>query len=64
MSLASNMSDLKPKLAFSFLQRKKQLVYNPKVTSLDANNGEVTIEEKKEFITSIEDKIMHVYVCC
>ncbi|VDP68217.1 unnamed protein product [Schistosoma mattheei] len=59
MSLAGNMSDLKPKLAFSFLQRKKQLVYNPKVTSLDANNGEVTIEEKKEFITSIEDKIMH-----
>ncbi|CAH8609823.1 unnamed protein product [Schistosoma rodhaini] len=58
MSLEGNMSDLKPKLAFSFLQRRKQLIRNPKVTSLDTNNGENIIKGNKEFITSIEDKII------
>ncbi|KAH8870644.1 G-patch domain and KOW motifs-containing protein [Schistosoma japonicum] len=53
------MSDLKSKIAFSFNQRKKQLVGNNKISALAANNDQNITGIKKEFISLIEDKRMH-----
>ncbi|KAH8870646.1 G-patch domain and KOW motifs-containing protein [Schistosoma japonicum] len=50
------MSDLKSKIAFSFNQRKKQLVGNNKISALAANNDQNITGIKKEFISLIEDK--------
>ncbi|CAH8854089.1 unnamed protein product [Trichobilharzia szidati] len=50
------MTESKPKLCFSFSQRKKQPILNPALKSTDEKSESKAC--KKEFITSIEDNII------